>query len=94
METWRRVRELSSLWIRPGQTSADEEQLLIFAESIGPTYILFFLVVYGKPHELYKKYIIILVIGSSLLKSNFISQEQNTIYHRPNYNKNDINITQ
>jgi hypothetical protein len=54
METWRRVRENSSLWIRPGQTSADQEQLLIFTESIGPTYILFSLVVYGKPQELYK----------------------------------------
>jgi hypothetical protein len=40
-------------WARSGQTFADQELLLIFTESRGPPRIVTFLVVYGKPQEIY-----------------------------------------
>jgi hypothetical protein len=41
------------LYIRPGQTFADQELLLISTESRGPPHILIGVLVYGKPQEIY-----------------------------------------
>jgi hypothetical protein len=53
------------VYSRPGQTSADQELLLIFPESRGPTHISVFLVVYGKTQEIYNN-ILVLVIRSKI----------------------------
>jgi hypothetical protein len=57
------------LYSRPGKIFADQELLLISTESRGP-HILIFLVVYGKPQDIYSNNILILVIRS---KQNQIS---------------------
>jgi hypothetical protein len=44
---------LTIFYVRPGQTFADQELLLIYTESRGPAYILIFLIAYWKPKEIY-----------------------------------------
>jgi hypothetical protein len=51
---------------RPGHTFADQKLLLIFTEPRGPPHILIFLVLYGKPQEIYNNNILILVIISKI----------------------------
>jgi hypothetical protein len=47
------VQPVARYYIRPGQTFADQELILIFTETRGPPHILIFLVVYGKTQEIY-----------------------------------------